>query len=107
MIRSMITEGTLDAAGLKLKVASTAGPGSPLLFLHGITRCWQDFVTLLPPLSLRWQVHALDFRGHGKSGRAPGSYRIVDYVQDAAAVLCSLREPVVVYGHSLGALVAG
>ena len=103
----MITESTLNTDDLALTLASGPATGPPLLFLHGVTRCWQDFVTLLPPLSLRWQVHALDFRGHGKSGRTPGSYRIVDYARDAAAVLRSLREPAIVYGHSLGALVAG
>ncbi len=103
----MMTETTLDTGELALNLASGPPTGPPLLFLHGVTRRWQDFVTLLPPLSLRWQVHALDARGHGKSGRVPGKYRIVDYVRDTAAVLRSLREPAVVFGHSLGALVAG
>ena len=107
MIAAMLTETTLTTGDLALTVATGPQHGPPLLFLHGVTRCWQDFVTLLPPFSLRWQVFALDFRGHGKSGRASNPYRIVDYARDAAAVLRSLREPAVVYGHSLGALVAG
>ena len=43
----------------------------PLLLLHGITaslRSWEWFV---PALSDRFRVLSLDFRGHGKSGRAP------------------------------------
>ena len=28
---------------------------------------WQDYVTLIPTLAARWQVLALDFRGHGRS----------------------------------------
>ena len=103
----MMTETTLATENLTLTLASAPPAGPPLLFLHGVTRRWQDFVTLLPPLSLRWRVHALDFRGHGSSGRTPGQYRILDYARDAAAVLRSFHEPAVVFGHSLGALVAG
>jgi pimeloyl-ACP methyl ester carboxylesterase len=103
----MMTVTTLATDDVALAVASGPPAGPPLLFLHGVTRRWQDFVTLLPPLALRRQVHALDFRGHGGSGRTPGQYRIADYARDAAAVLRTLPEPAVVLGHSLGALVAG
>lgn len=103
----MMSERTIPspAAG-RLNVATSPASGSPLVLLHGVTRKWQDFVSLLPGLTLRWRVHALDFRGHGKSGRAPGAYRVADYVADAAALLRDLDEPAVVYGHSLGAMVA-
>jgi pimeloyl-ACP methyl ester carboxylesterase len=107
MMRRMITETLLDTGDLSLNLASGPPGGTPLLFLHGVTRCWQDFITLLPPLCQRWHPYALDFRGHGKSGRTPGRYRILDYAHDAADVLAALREPAVVFGHSLGALVAG
>jgi pimeloyl-ACP methyl ester carboxylesterase len=77
------------------------------LLLHGVTRRWQDLLPLFPALTLRWQVRALDFRGHGCSGRTPGRYHIIDYAQDAAAFLVSPPTgPAVIYGHSLGALVA-
>ncbi|HTE20777.1 MAG TPA: alpha/beta hydrolase [Armatimonadota bacterium] len=78
-----------------------------MLFLHGVLRRWQDFLTLLPPLSTRWQCYALDFRGHGGSGRTPGQYRVVDYVGDALETIrTQVDEPAVLYGHSLGAMVA-
>lgn len=80
--------------------------GPPLLFLHGVLRRWQDFTPLFPALTPRWHVHALDFRGHGSSN--PGrSYRVADYVEDAVAFLqTQVDEPAVLYGHSLGAMVA-
>jgi pimeloyl-ACP methyl ester carboxylesterase len=96
-------------AGPEASLHAATGPasGPPLVFLHGVTRRWQDFLTLLPALAGRWQIHALDFRGHGGSGRAPGKYRVVDYVQDAVSLLdACVSEPAVIYGHSLGALVA-
>jgi pimeloyl-ACP methyl ester carboxylesterase len=101
----MFTERSLPEGGLNLASGPPAGP--PLLLLHGVTRCWQDFGPLLPALSCRRQVFGLDFRGHGRSGRRPGRYRVVDYLEDATAVLRDpLPAPAVVYGHSLGALVA-
>lgn len=78
----------------------------PLLMCHGVARCWQTFVPLIPAFAVRWNVHALDFRGHGQSGRMQGKYRVADYAKDAAAVLQEMKEPAVLYGHSLGALVS-
>ena len=54
----------------------------------------------------RWHLHLIDHRGHGGSGRAPGQYRVVDHVEDALTVLNWLGRPAVLFGHSLGALVA-
>jgi pimeloyl-ACP methyl ester carboxylesterase len=103
----MFIEQTIDCGEVLLNVASGPESGPPLLLLHGVTRRWQDFTPLLPTLSARRQVHGLDFRGHGGSGRKAGAYLVVDYVRDALAFLnTQAREPVVLYGHSLGALVA-
>jgi len=61
---------------------------------------------LLPSLATRWQLHGLDFRGHGASDAADNAYLITDYVSDALGLLGKLNEPPIVYGHSLGAMVA-
>lgn len=89
-----------------LNVAEGPAHGPPLLLLHGVLRCWQDFAPLLPALSARWQVHALDHRGHGRSGRTPGNYLVADYARDAVSYLGQFNQPAVLYGHSLGAMVA-
>ncbi len=102
----MLKEGSFEAAGVTLHYATGPASGPPLLLLHGVTRRWQDYVPLLPVFSTRWRVHALDFRGHGKSSRAGGRYRVLDHVHDAVRFVEQLDEPVVIYGHSLGALVA-
>jgi pimeloyl-ACP methyl ester carboxylesterase len=103
----MYTEHTFDAGGPALNFASGPASGPPLLLLHGVTRRWQDYVPLFSVFHTRWQVFALDWRGHGRSGRAAGRYRVADYVNEALAfVEHRLREPVVIYGHSLGALAA-
>ncbi len=106
MMTSMLRERSFVCPGFTLNGASGPESGPPLVFLHGITRCWQDFSTLMPALAMRWSVTALDFRGHGRSDRAP-SYLVADHVRDIVAFLkAHVREPAVLYGHSLGALAA-
>jgi pimeloyl-ACP methyl ester carboxylesterase len=78
-----------------------SGEGEPVLFLHGAggssaTYGW------LPDLGRT--VVRVDFRGHGRSGRA-GSYLLDDYVADALSVLRDIG-PAPVVGHSLGGVVA-
>jgi pimeloyl-ACP methyl ester carboxylesterase len=86
-----------------------AGPpaGGPLIMLHGVSRSSRDFAPLFPALTARWQVYAVDQRGHGQSSRAK-SYFVRDYATDLEKVLQTRIEfrPPVIYGHSLGALVA-
>ncbi len=73
------------------------------MLLHGLAARWQAFGPLLPALSQDWRIVAPDFRGHGGSDHAPGTYRVPQLVDDVAAVLDDLGTgPVVVYGHSLG-----
>jgi len=99
-------EQPVSCGGVLLNCASGPPSGPPLLLLHGVGRRWQDFLTLTPALAQRWQVHALDLRGHGQSARA-SQYRVIDYAQDVIAYLrTQVGTPAVVYGHSLGALVA-
>jgi pimeloyl-ACP methyl ester carboxylesterase len=108
VLERTFSEQLLPSDGVVLNLASGPRSGPPLLLLHGLARRWQDFVPLLPALMVRWQVLGLDFRGHGATVRTPGRYRVVDYVRDAVNVVQSHQvEPVVVIGHSLGALVAG
>jgi pimeloyl-ACP methyl ester carboxylesterase len=103
----MLTEQFDTSAEVRLNFARGPSAGPPLVLFHGVTRRWQDFLTLLPPLAFRWQVLAPDLRGHGRSDRARGRYLVADYVRDAVAfVHGQCIEPAVLYGHSLGALVA-
>lgn len=102
----MFKEELFEAPEVSLNFVRGPATGPPLLVLHGVTRRWQDLVPLAPVLATRWRIEALDFRGHGKSGRTPGHYRVADHVNDALSFVQQLGEPVVIYGHSLGALVA-
>ncbi|MFN3652524.1 MAG: alpha/beta fold hydrolase [Armatimonadota bacterium] len=103
----MFTEQSFHSGELTLSYAAGAPSGPPLVLLHGVVRGWQDFLPILPALAARWRIYALDFRGHGASDRAGAAYRVADYVQDVVALLRGpVEEPAVIYGHSLGAMVA-
>jgi pimeloyl-ACP methyl ester carboxylesterase len=81
--------------------------GSPLLLLHGVGRCAEDYRDFADALIARWYLFALDFRGHGGSERISGRYFVTDYARDTVAfVRNEVRQQVVIYGHSLGAMVA-
>ena len=103
----MLQEYSFQTEAVTLNCTRTPNAEAPpLLCLHGVTRCWQSFLPLIPTFALRWQVFAYDHRGHGKSSRAE-RYLTVDYVADAIRFLREeIQHPTVLYGHSLGAMVA-
>ena len=103
----MLTDRSFQSGDLTLHFVLGPPAGGPLVCLHGVTRSWSDFSVLMPSLALRWKIHSLDFRGHGQSQRSAGEYLVVDYVRDVVTLIEKhVSEPVVLYGHSLGAMVA-
>jgi esterase len=91
-----------------LYLESSGSPSAPtVLLLHGITASARNWEWIVPELAERFHVLSLDFRGHGRSGRAPGRYQPADYVSDAVAALEQLANgPAIVIGHSLGGVTA-
>ena len=71
---------------LSLQVAAGPLGGDPLILLHGVSRSSRDFAPLFPALTARWQVLAVDQRGHGQSSRAK-SYFVRDYAADVVEML--------------------
>jgi pimeloyl-ACP methyl ester carboxylesterase len=93
----------------ELTINYVEGPksGPPLVMLHGLTGAWQGWSSVLPELQKNWHVFAPDLRGHGKTGRSPDmQFRNQDYARDVIALLKTIGEPVVLAGHSLGAMVS-
>lgn len=101
----MFQEYPIDAGGLRLNVATGPANGIPLVLFHGVGRRWQDMLPLAGSLAGRWHLHMVDHRGHGHSDRG-SSYRVIDHVDDGIAVVRTLHQPAIIYGHSLGALTA-
>lgn len=73
------------------------------MFLHGLTRGALSVEPLLSYLGDSW---ALDHIGHGASDRAP-RYRVIDYAPPVIEWMSqNIQAPVLLYGHSLGSMVA-
>jgi len=83
------------------------GQGRPLLLLHGLGSCLEDWTPVVPLLTPHFQVVTCDLRGHGQSDKPPPPYSIALMATDVAALLDDLNlGPVDVAGFSLGGMVA-
>ena len=103
----MIKEKRFDAGAVVINYAEGPPSGPPLVLIHGGGGRWQNFYPIIPSLATRWQVYAVDLRGHGRSGRAPGRYLPKHYVADLIAFVESeVTGPAVLLGHSLGGWIA-
>jgi pimeloyl-ACP methyl ester carboxylesterase len=102
-----LAERVLQTPGVALNYAVGPPDGRPFVLLHAGAARWQYGQTLLELLAPDFQVYTPDFRGHGKSGRVASAYSLADYTADIATFLVGVvREPAIVYGHSLGGEVA-
>lgn len=79
------------------------GSGPPLVLVHGTTADHTRWAPVLPALEEHFTVYAMDRRGRGESGDAD-EYALGREVEDVVAVVESIDEPVILLGHSYGAL---
>jgi pimeloyl-ACP methyl ester carboxylesterase len=84
---------------------SRGGIGPALVLVHGTTADHSRWRPLMPQLEARFTVYAVDRRGRGGSGDAE-DYSIEREFDDIAAVVDAIREPVLLLGHSYGAVCA-
>jgi pimeloyl-ACP methyl ester carboxylesterase len=99
----MLEEKQLDIGPIAINYAEGPAVGPPLVMLHGGSARWQSHAFIIDDLIDRWHVFSPDFRGHGKSGRVPGGYRLQDYTNDTARFLeLAVEDPAVVVGFSMG-----
>src|SRR6516165_822812 len=94
----------LDLRGLRIFVRSWGTEGEPLILLHGGQDASPTFQFMVDCFERDWRIFAPDWRGHGKSERAPQGYWFPDYIADLDALLEALfpGRPVPLVGHSLG-----
>jgi pimeloyl-ACP methyl ester carboxylesterase len=103
----MLEEHSFDTGVVAINWGEGLHSGPPLVLLHGISMWWRTFTPVVPYLSERFHVYAVDFRGHGRSGRVRKGYRWEEYVRDTADFLRRVvGTPAYVVGHSLGGMVA-
>lgn len=93
-----------------LHVATDAGAGTPVVMIHGIASSSVTFERLVPLVEPYHRVIAIDLLGFGESPVPDGAeYTIDEHTAALTRTLHALRlrEPFVLVGHSMGALIAG
>jgi pimeloyl-ACP methyl ester carboxylesterase len=93
----------------RLHVAYDQGSGPTVVLLHGIASSSVTFDNVMPLLGDRYRVMAIDLLGFGQSpSPADASFTLAEHVQAFHHTLRRLKVkgPVVLVGHSLGALIA-
>ena len=94
-------------AGATIHCAEGPNNGRALLLIHGQTGAWDDYAPVLPALSERWHVFAVDCYGHGRSSRDAEKYSLRANGDDLIRfVERVIGAETVVSGHSSGALLA-
>jgi pimeloyl-ACP methyl ester carboxylesterase len=115
MLNSVSDEDTQPASrtflsqGLALHYLDWGNERAPLLILiHGSSDHARSWDWTARALKDRYQVIAVDLRGHGDSQWSPdGAYLVAYHVVDLVELVASLKaERVTIVGHSLGGTVA-
>lgn len=98
-----------DVRGLRYHCSCWGSPEAPLLpMLHGWGDAGGSFQWVVEALARQWYVVAPDWRGFGRSERAPGGYWFPDYFADLECLLDQVApgQTVPLVGHSLGGNIA-
>ncbi|MFB3815738.1 MAG: alpha/beta fold hydrolase [Terriglobales bacterium] len=110
-----MNRGALVNAGLMRHTVQTpAGPqvvfeggkGPTLVLLHGAGDQAGTWAKIVPNLTERYHVVALDLPGHGDSAPPSGPLSMTTMLQGTEAVLNRYPPPLIVVGNSLGAWIA-
>ena len=101
---SMSQEKFFDTGKVKINHLDYGSASvEPLVMLHGGAWLWQEYLSLIPSLSQRWRIYALDLRGNGRSGWVAEHYRLEDFSEDTVEFLRQLNARAVLVGHSMAA----
>ncbi|MGA9533417.1 MAG: alpha/beta hydrolase [Anaerolineales bacterium] len=81
--------------------------GTPVVLLHGLGSCAEDWILQRAALTGRWPLLLIDLRGHGRSAPIRRTFTIGEMAADVAGLMERLRiESAYFVGLSLGATVA-
>lgn len=81
------------------------GKGPHLVLVHGTAASHARWQSVSPLFDEHFTVTAIDRRGRGESGDGP-DYTIEREFEDVSAVIDALDPPVLLFGHSYGAICA-
>ncbi|MDB4222203.1 alpha/beta hydrolase [Granulosicoccus sp.] len=85
----------------------TGGSGPTLMLIHGVGMRADYWSNLIPALEQHFSLIVIDMPGHGESPvLTTATKKIKDYTNCIAHVLVSQKAPVLLAGHSMGALIS-
>jgi pimeloyl-ACP methyl ester carboxylesterase len=100
---------TIDIGGVPVNYvdAGEQGDSRPLVFVHGLSGQWQNWLENIPRFAQQRRVVALDLPGFGTTPM-PAEPITIDYYGRVVAELCERLElaPAVLVGNSMGGYVA-
>jgi len=83
------------------------GSGPPLLFVHGLGGCWQNWLENLAELALGHRVIAIDLPGFGASQMPTAAVSVTGYARTLELLCDALSvDAAAVVGNSMGGFVA-
>jgi pimeloyl-ACP methyl ester carboxylesterase len=81
--------------------------GPALVLVPAQMGTWESYQKVLLPLSQKFQVFAVDIRGHGKSSWTTGNYTWTSIGSDLASFLRQVvKRPALISGNSSGGIIA-
>ena len=93
--------------GRVINYAEGPDNGEALLLVHGQTGSWESYTRVLPELSKKWHVYAVDCYGHGSSTHDQAKYYLDRNGDDLIWFVDNvIGDRTVVSGHSSGGLIA-
>lgn len=94
-------------SGAVINYGEVANDKPTLLLIHGQMSTWEDYALVLPELSEKWHVYAIDVYGHGESSHEENLYYLDTNGDDLIWFIDHvIGEPTVVAGHSNGGITA-
>ncbi len=86
----VVDHHTVSVNGTELHYVSAGTDGTPVLLVHGFPESWWTFHKLIPLLSERHRVFAVDLRGFGDSETADVDHDSATAAEDLAALIAHL-----------------
>ncbi len=86
--------------------AWSRGSGQAFVLLHGVGLNADAWIGQLDPLAEHCKLIAIDLPGHGQSPRLVAATSLGDYSEFIAGAIAKLPAPVLLAGHSMGAMIA-
>ena len=82
------------------------GDGPVVVFLHGLSGCWQNWLQSIPPLAADHRVIAIDLPGFGESPMPADPISVSGYARIVAELLDALGvDRATIVGNSMGGFI--